>query len=158
MERTLILLKPDAVQRQIVGQVIARFENAGLKLVGMKMVWMDKTFSKKHYAAHIEKTFYVGLENFMTEGPVVALVIQGLHAVSLVRKLVGSTEPHKAPPGTIRGDYCHHSYEYTDKKGIAIRNVVHASGSPEEAKVEVALWFTDKELHDYKTVHEAHVF
>jgi nucleoside-diphosphate kinase len=94
----------------------------------------------------------------ITEGPVIAMVLEGLHAVTLVRKLVGGTEPKSAQPGTIRGDFAHHSYEYTDKKGKAIKNLIHASGNAEEANAEVALWFDKKELHDYKTVHESHVF
>jgi len=157
-ERTLVLLKPDAVQRGISGEVISRFEKAGLKIVGTKMVWVDKAFAKKHYAAHVKKPFYPGLEKMITEGPVIAMVLEGLHAVETVRKLVGPTEPRQAPPGTIRGDYAHHSYEYTDQKGIAIKNIIHASGNKKEAKQEIELWFKPEELHSYKTVHEAHVF
>lgn len=158
MQRTLILIKPDGVQRGLAGEIISRFESAGLKIVGMKMVWADEKFSKKHYSAHLEKPFYAGLEAMITEGPVIALVLEGIHAVEIVRKIVGPTEPRKAPPGTIRGDYAHHSYEYADEKGIAIKNIIHASGSAEEAKTEVALWFLDSELHSYKTAHEKHVF
>ena len=158
IERTLVLLKPDAVQRGIMGRIIQRFEDAGLKAVGIKMVWVDEKFSKKHYSAHIKKAFYAGLEKFITEGPVVAMAVEGLHAVDAVRKIVGPTEPKTAPPGTIRGDFAHHSYEWTDKKGIAIKNLIHASGNTKEAKKEVKLWFKDKEMHSYKTVHERHVF
>ncbi|MBI5389721.1 nucleoside-diphosphate kinase [Candidatus Woesearchaeota archaeon] len=158
IEQTLVLLKPDAVQRGLMGEIIKRFEQVGMKIVGIKMVWMDKEFSKKHYAAHIQKPFYKGLEEFMTAGPVVALAIEGLHAVETVRKMVGDTEPKKALPGTIRGDYAHHSYAYTDKRGIAIKNLIHASGNAEDAKQELALWFGKKELQTYKTVHEMHVF
>lgn len=157
-ERSLIIIKPDGVQRGLVGEVLSRFEKTGLKIVGMKMVQVTPEFSKKHYAAHIDKEFYKALEKFITEGPVVAFVLEGIHAVETVRKIVGPTEPKAAPPGTIRGDYAHHSYEYTDKAGIAIKNLIHASGSVEEAKEEVALWFKDDELFDYETVHEKHVF
>jgi len=156
--RTLILLKPDAVQRCLVGRVISRFEDAGLKIVGIKMVWIDNNFAKKHYAPHIDKPFYKELESFITEGPVIAMVIEGPNAVEAVRKLVGPTEPRKAPPGTIRGDFAPHSYEYADRKGIAIKNIIHASGTIEEAKKEIELWFSIKELHNYKTVHEKHTF
>ncbi len=156
IERTLVLLKPDAVQRGLVGSIISRFENAGLKIVGMKMVWMTPEFSKKHYAEHINKPFYKSLEAFITEGPVVAYVLEGVHAVEIVRKMVGSTEPRKALPGTIRGDYAHLSYEYADKKGIAIKNLIHASDTIENAKKEVALWFSPEELHSYKAVWEGH--
>lgn len=158
IERTLVLLKPDAVQRSLVGNILTKFENAGLKIVGMKMVWVDPAFSKKHYSDHVDKPFYKALEAFITEGPIVALVIEGIQAVEVIRKMVGSTEPRKALPGTIRGDYAHHSYEYADKKGIAIKNLIHASDSIENANKEVALWFKADELHTYKTVHELHVF
>ena len=158
VERTLVLLKPDAVERALVGQIISRFENAGLKIVGMKMVWVDTEFSRKHYSEHITKPFYRALEQFITEGPVIAMTIEGIQAVEITRKMVGSTEPRKAQPGTIRGDFAHHSYEYTDNKGIAIKNLIHASDSSESAKKEVSLWFKPEELHSYKTVHETHVF
>jgi nucleoside-diphosphate kinase len=158
MERTLVLLKPDAVQRQLIGRIIQRFEDVGLKIIGMKMVWIDEKFSRKHYAAHVDKPFYSSLETFITEGPIVAICIQGLHAVTTVRKIVGGTEPRSAQPGTIRGDFAHHSYEYTDKNGKAIKNLIHASGNKQEADIEVPLWFSDAEVHDYTTVHELHVF
>src|SRR3989338_1708044 len=155
-ERTLVLIKPDGVERGLIGAIITRLENVGLKIVGMKMVWIDKEFSKKHYAAHVEKAFYKGLEAFIVSGPVVAMVLEGIDAVDVVRKMVGSTEPKASAPGTIRGDFAHHSYGFADKKGIAIKNLIHASGSKEDAKTEVPLWFTTKELHSYPTVHEKH--
>ncbi|MFH0876562.1 MAG: nucleoside-diphosphate kinase [archaeon] len=158
IERTLVLLKPDAIQRSLVGTIISRFESAGLKIVGMKMVWVDKDFSKKHYADHVEKKFYKGLEDFIISGPIIAIAVEGIFAVEVVRKLVGGTEPKKALPGTIRGDFAHHAYEYADKKGIAIKNLIHASDSHENAKKEIELWFKKEELHSYKTVHEMHVF
>ena len=158
MEKTFVAIKPDGVQRWLVGRIIERFENAGLKISGMKMIWVDKEMSKKHYSAHVDKAFYKGLEKFITEGPVVALVIEGLHAVESVRKIVGPTEPKQAPPGTIRGDFAHHSYEWTDDKGIAIKNLIHASGNKEEAEQEIKLWFSVEEIHEYQTVHEKHVF
>ncbi len=158
IQRTLVVLKPDAVKRQVVGQIISRFERAGLKIVGMKMVWIDKEFSKKHYAEHVDKPFYKFLETMITEGPVIAMVIEGVHGVEIVRKLVGPTEPRKAPPGTIRGDFAMHSAEYADKKGIAVKNLIHASSDIEAAKREIALWFSDDELFNYETVNEKHVF
>ena len=158
MEKTLVLLKPDAVQRGLMGKIITRFEDAGLKAVAMKMVWIEPDFAKKHYSAHLKKAFYPGLEKMITEGPVVAMCIEGLHAVETVRKIVGPTEPKSAAPGTIRGDFAHHSYEFTDKQGKAIKNLIHASGNQKEAEEEVKLWFKDNELHSYKTVHEMHVF
>jgi len=158
MEQSLVLIKPDGVQRALIGRILQRFEDVGLKFIGMKMVWVDKEFSKKHYKAHIEKPFYPGLEAMITEGPVLAIAVEGLHAVEIIRKIVGGTEPKSAQPGTIRGDFAHHSYAYTDGKGIAIKNLIHASGNKEEAIQEIKLWFSEKELHSYKTVHEKHVF
>jgi nucleoside-diphosphate kinase len=158
IERTLVLLKPDAVQRSLAGNIITRFENVGLKIVGIKMQWVNSEFSKKHYSEHVNKPFYKALEAFITEGPVIAMVIEGIHSVETVRKMVGSTEPKKAAPGTIRGDFAHHSYEYADKKGISIKNLIHASDTIENANKEVSLWFKPEELHTYKTVHEKHVF
>lgn len=156
IERTLVLIKPDGVQRCLIGRILSRFEDAGMKFVGMKMVWVDKDFAKKHYSAHLDKPFFPGLEKMITEGPVLALAVEGLHAVETVRKMVGGTEPKSASPGTIRGDFAHHSYAYTDGKGIAIKNLIHASGTVEEAKQEVELWFKKEELHGFKTVHEVH--
>ncbi len=158
IQRTLVLLKPDAVQRQLVGRIIERFEWVGLKIVGMKMVWADKEFAKKHYAEHVGKPFYKFLEEMITEGPVVAMVLEGVDAVPVVRKIVGSTEPSKALPGTIRGDFAMHSYEHADSKKSAVKNLVHASDSEESAKREISIWFSSSELFEYSTVHEKHVF
>jgi nucleoside-diphosphate kinase len=155
-ERTLVLVKPDGVERQVSGEIISRIEKSGMKLVGMKMVHMTEDFAKEHYKAHVDKPFYKGLEVFMTSSPVIAMVVEGISAIETVRKLVGATEPKSAAPGTIRGDFSHHSYGFTDKKGIAIKNLVHASGDENDAKYEVGLWFKEDELHDYSTVHEKH--
>ncbi len=157
IQRTLVLLKPDAVQRGYIGEILARFEKAGLKIVGMKMVWVDEEFAKQHYAEHVDKPFYKGLESLITLGPVVAMVLEGVEAIGTVRKLVGPTEPKQAPAGTIRGDYAHVSYGYADKHGIAIKNLIHASADEESAKKEVELWFTPEELHSYPSVHDVHL-
>jgi nucleoside-diphosphate kinase len=157
IERTLVLLKPDALQRGLVGEILQRFERVGLTIVGMKLVHVDAAFSRKHYAEHTEKPFYKGLEAMITEGPVVALVLEGIEAIALVRKMVGATEPKSSAPGTIRGDYAHVSYGYADAKGIGIKNLIHASANADDAKKEVPLWFTERELHTYATVHHAHV-
>ena len=161
IERTLVLLKPDAVARGLMGRIIQRFEDAGLKIVGAKMVWMDQDFGKKHYFDVAERRgekVLSALLDFMTAGPVLAMVIEGVNAAEIVRKMVGGTEPKAALPGTIRGDFAHHSYEHTDGKGQAIRNLVHASGNSKEADYEIKLWFKDNELHTYKTVHEIHTY
>lgn len=161
IERTLVLLKPDAVQRGLMGKIITRFEDAGFKVVGSKMVWIDEDFGKKHYSdiaeRRGEKVLKVLLK-FMTQGPIMSLCLEGINAVENVRKMVGGTEPKSALPGTIRGDFAHVSFSYADKEDKAIANLIHASGSVEEAKTEVDLWFKSEELHSYKTVHEEHVF
>lgn len=139
-ERTLVLLKPDAVQRGLSGQVIARFEAKGLKIVGMKMVHMDRNLAGRHYGVHEGKPFFDGLVNFITSSPIVAMALEGPRAVEVVRNIMGVTDPKKAAPGTIRGDY-----------GLDIgRNLVHGSDSPENAASELALFFADAELVDYE--------
>ncbi len=158
LERTFVMIKPDGVERGFAGKIISRFEDAGLKIVAMKMVWMTMDFAKKHYAEHIGKKMYRYLEEFITSGPVIAMVIEGVEAVEVVRKLVGSTIPKVASPGTIRGDFSHHSAEWADEKKRAIANLIHASGNKEDAKKEIGLWFDKKEMHSYKSVHEKHVF
>lgn len=160
MEKTLIILKPDALQRGIVGEIITRFERAGLKIVAAKMMRPDYEHYYKHYE-HIgkmvsrrgQKAFDVTLE-MMQSGPVLAMVLEGIEAVSLVRKMVGPTEPKSAPPGTIRGDYSHASFGYADAQGMGIPNLIHASGDPDEAKEEIAHWFAENEIFEYETAHE----
>lgn len=161
IEQTLVLLKPDAVKRGLMGRIVSRFEDAGLKVVGAKMVLINEEFGKKHYydiaQRRGEKVLQVLLK-FMTTGPVLALCLEGVNAVENVRKLVGGTEPKSALPGTIRGDFAHVSFAYADGQNKAIENLIHASGNVEEAKQEIALWFKAEELHSYKTAQEVHVF
>lgn len=161
MERTLVVLKPDTVQRGIIGEIIGRFERAGLKIVGMKMVRPDEEHFKQHYEGISklisrwgEDIYRVTLAQ-MTEGPVVAMVLEGVGAVAHVRKMVGTTDPKESAPGTIRGDYTHLARAYTNERGSTLPNLVHASGDPGEAAQEVELWFTPEELYEYRTVHEA---
>ena len=156
IQQTLVLVKPDGVKRGLIGNIIKRFEQRGMKIVGLKMVEVDPDFSKKHYASHIDKDFYKGLELFITSGPVVAMVIEGVHAVEVVRKIAGHTEPKTAEIGTIRGDYAHATLEHANKKKESSQNLIHASGNKKEAKDEVALWFSIDELHNYKVSHEEH--
>jgi nucleoside-diphosphate kinase len=160
MERTLVLLKPDAVQRGLVGEIVTRFEKVGLKIVGIKMVYPDKNHYYKHYEGigkmitrRSQKAFDVTID-MMLVGPVIALVLEGVEAISLVRKMVGSTEPKSSLPGTIRGDYSHMSYAHADEKEAGIPNLVHASGDQSDAKAEIAHWFKTSELYDYEAVHE----
>ncbi|HSW65902.1 MAG TPA: nucleoside-diphosphate kinase [Bacillota bacterium] len=162
MEQTLIILKPDALQRGIVGEIISRFEKVGLKIVGAKMLQPDYDHYYHHYenigkmiSRRGQVAFDVTLE-MMQRGPVLAIVLQGIEAVSQVRKMVGTTEPKSAQPGTIRGDYAHISFDYANSKGLSIPNLIHASGDVDEAKQEIAHWFADDELYDYQAVHETY--
>lgn len=160
MERTLIILKPDSVKRGLSGEILSRFERAGLKIVGAKMLAPDYQQFFHHYEGISKMVSRRGKEAFdvtlqmMQEGPVIAFVLEGIGAVPLVRKMVGDTEPQKALPGTIRGDYAHMGFDYANQEGIGVPNVVHASGNAEEADQEISHWFSESELFDYKTVHE----
>ena len=158
VKQTLVLIKPDGIQRSISGKIITRFENAGMKIIGMKMVWVDEKLSKTHYSEHISKPFFKGLDKFIRSGPVIAIVLEGVDAIKNIRRIVGSTAPGDAIPGTIRGDYAHHTYEYTDRKGKSIANIIHASGSEADAEKEIKLWFNNSELHSYKRADEHIVF
>lgn len=161
-ERTLIILKPDTLQRGIAGEVISRFERVGLKIVGAKMIKPSKDQYFHHYetigqmvSRRGQKAFDVTLD-MMQQGPVLAMVLEGVEAVSLVRKMVGTTEPKAALPGTIRGDYAHMSFGHADEKAMGIPNMIHASGDSEEAKKEIAHWFNEEELFSYTAAHEKH--
>ncbi len=157
-EKTLVLIKPDGIFRGLIGKIIGRFEDAGLKIIGMKMVWIDENFAKEHYRQDIEdkygKRVRDDLVKYVKEGPLVAMVLEGVDAIKVTRKMVGSTYPSESMPGTIRGDYAHISKDYANSNEINVRNLVHASGNAEDAKHEVPLWFSQKELHSYKTTHE----
>lgn len=157
IERTFVALKPDAVQRGITGEIISRFERAGLRIAGMKMIQADKSILEKNYEAHKGKGFYENLIEFMSEGPVVAMVVEGSNAVKNVRKLVGDTEPYEASPGTIRGDFAHVSQEHADDVDKAVKNIIHASGDKEEAEDEIDLWFEKEEMHDYERSDSYHI-
>jgi nucleoside-diphosphate kinase len=142
MQRTLILLKPDCVQRRLIGSIIGRFESKGLRLVGMKFLQASKDLAERHYAVHKGKPFYESLLQFLTAGPTVAMVWEGREAVSVARALMGPTDGAKAPPATIRGDFA-----------ISVQNnLVHGSDSPENAAFEIGLWFRPEELISYQPV------
>lgn len=160
VEKTLVLFKPDAIQRGVVGEILTRFERVGLKIVGTKMIAPDKEHYYKHYeeigkmvSRRGEETFNITLD-LMLEGPVIAMVFEGVEAVSLVRKLVGTTEPKSAAPGTIRGDFSHMSFGFADSAKKGIPNLIHASGDPDEAEQEISHWFADSELYDYSVLNE----
>lgn len=139
LEKSLILLKPDAVQRRLCGQIISRLENKGLKLLGMKMLRVTKALAAQHYAEHVEKPFYPMLEEFITSGPVVAIVVAGPEAVSVVRGMMGKTNGRESAPGTIRGDF-----------GLSRQvNLIHGSDSPEAAQKEISVYFRPEEVLEY---------
>ncbi|MEM3827078.1 MAG: nucleoside-diphosphate kinase [Candidatus Micrarchaeaceae archaeon] len=186
IERTLVLVKPEGVYRALIGKVITTFEEAGLKVVGIKMVRPDKDLAGKHYAADEEWMLSIGrkaneaalkkglkiteseieigkrvranLLKHLTSGPVVAMAIEGNEAVYVVRKLTGSTEPRSADPSSIRGRYGVDSYEMGDLKSRPVKNIVHASENEKAAKKELALWFKKSELVDYHRVDEEHIY
>ena len=186
-ERTLVLVKPDGVKRSLVGAIISRFENSGLKIVGIKMVYVDKEFAKKHYPVTeewykkvgnntlddskkyginskdtigTEDPFEIGKKvhswnvDFLISGPIVAIVLEGFHAIENARKISGTTLPNLALPGTIRGDFSTHSALSANVHNKAIPNLVHTSGNKEEASREISLWFKDSELHTYNNLHD----
>lgn len=138
-ERTLVLIKPDGVQRLLVGRILARYEERGLRLVGMKLIRVDRNLAERHYAVHRDKPFFGGLVEFITSGPLVAVALEGPDAVAVVRTMNGATRPSQAAPGTIRGDLALETAQ----------NLVHASDGPETAEAELALWFRPDELLDY---------
>ncbi|NJL37926.1 MAG: nucleoside-diphosphate kinase [Leptolyngbyaceae cyanobacterium RM2_2_4] len=136
MERTFLAIKPDGVQRGLIGEIIRRYETKGFTLVGLKLMNVSRELAEKHYGVHKEKPFFPGLVEFITSGPVVAMVWEGEGVIASARKIIGATNPLNAEPGTIRGDY-----------GVSIgRNIIHGSDAPETAQSEIALWFTSEEL------------
>jgi nucleoside-diphosphate kinase len=139
-ERTLVLVKPDGVQRQLVGRILARYEERGLKIAGLKLVTVDRELAERHYDVHRAKPFFEGLVEFITSGPLVALALDGPNAIAVVRAINGATRPHEASPGTIRGDFALETAQ----------NIVHASDSAETAATELDLWFDADELLEYE--------
>lgn len=139
-ERTLVLLKPDAVQRLLVGPLLGRFEARGLKIVGLKLVAVSKDLAERHYAVHRDRPFFAGLVAFITSSPLVAVALEGPNAIAVVRSMVGATRPHEAAPGTIRGDLALETAQ----------NLVHASDAAETASSELAMWFKPEELLAYE--------
>ncbi|MBI2667849.1 nucleoside-diphosphate kinase [Candidatus Woesearchaeota archaeon] len=190
IERTLVLIKPDGVKRGLIGEITHRFEKIGLKIVGLKLVHVDRKFAEKHYPVtekwynkvgtntlddsqkygisaketigtddpiEIGKKIHEWNVDFLTSGPIVAMVLEGVHSIEAVRKLVGVTVPNLAAPGTIRGDLSTHSALSYNVQKKAIYNLVHSSGNKEEAEKEISLWFKKNELFNYKTIHEEHI-
>ncbi|MEK7162728.1 MAG: nucleoside-diphosphate kinase [Patescibacteria group bacterium] len=182
-EKTLVVIKPDGVQRGLIGEIIKRFENVGLKLVAVKIMTLTPDFIEKHYTTNPEWRKITGektiknykdnglipphddpykiteiilgnMKKYMSAGPVVVMVLEGAHAVKIVRKLVGGTEPLTSDVGTIRGDYVLDSYQIADTDGRSVRNLIHASSSIEDAEKEITLWFSSEEIINYRLVQE----
>ncbi|MEK9168386.1 MAG: nucleoside-diphosphate kinase [Patescibacteria group bacterium] len=182
-EKTLVVIKPDGIQRGLIGEIIRRFENVGLKLVAVKMTTLTPDFIEKHYTVDPEWRRITGektiknykdkglipphddpykiteiilgnMKKYMSAGPVIAMILEGAHAIKIVRKLVGGTEPLTSDVGTIRGDYVLDSYQMSDTDGRSIRNLIHASGSIEDAEKEINLWFSPEEIVNYRLVQE----
>ena len=148
MERTLIIIKPDAVQRGLIGKIIARFERRGLRMVAMKLIHIDKVLAERHYAIHKGKPFYAPLIQYITSSPVVVMALEGNDAIEIARRTMGATNPAEAAPGTIRADF-----------GLEIgRNLVHGSDGPETAAIEVPLFFTEEEIMSYKRDTDRWIF
>jgi len=191
MERTLVLVKPDGVQRGLVGEIVSRFERAGLKIVAAKMVWIDKSFAQKHYLDREDFLLGLGektlknyeqynldpkkdfgtsdpkelgkiirgfLVDYVCSGPVVAFVLEGIHAVDQARSLAGATIPFYAAPGTIRRDFSIDSPDLANAQKRGVKNLVHVSGNPEEAEYEINLWFKKEEIYNYKRADEDVMF
>ena len=183
-EKTLVVIKPDGIQRSLIGEIIQRFERSGLKLIGLKMTLPTAEMIEQHYTVNPEWKKNVGeksieaykkkgqqppsedplviadqvlnsLKKYISSGPVVAMVWQGMHAVGVVRKITGATEPLSSDVGTIRGDYTIDSYQVSDIDGRAVRNLIHASGDVGEAEAEIKLWFNEQELFNYRHIQEA---
>ena len=183
-EKTLVVIKPDGVQRSLIGEIIQRFERSGLKLIGLKMTIPTVEMIEQHYTVNPEWKKNVGeksieaykkkghqppsedpmvianqvlnsLKKYISSGPVIAMVWQGMHAVGVVRKITGATEPLSSDVGTIRGDYTIDSYQVSDIDGRAVRNLIHASGDVDEAQAEIKLWFNEQELLNYRHIQEA---
>jgi nucleoside-diphosphate kinase len=150
MDRTLILLKPDALDRGIIGEIITRFERVGAKIVGLKLLVSEKDTASRHYTDDLAKRRGEKVRKQMiamlTSGPIVAMVLEGVEIVEVARKMIGATEPKAAASGTIRGDYAHVSYKFADTKDIGIFNLIHASDSPKTAEAEINVWFKPEEL------------
>lgn len=186
-ERTLVIIKPDGIQRTLVGELIRRYERTGLKLVALKMLVPTQDFVERHYLVDPEWRRITGektiasyrkqgknppsedplavtaiilknLKTYMSSGPVIAMVWEGMHAIGIVRKITGGTEPLTSDVGTIRGDFTIDSYEVSDIDGRSIRNLIHASGNPHDAQKEIALWFTHDELINYRLVQEEIIY
>jgi nucleoside-diphosphate kinase len=157
VETTFVALKPDTVKRGLTGEILSIIEDSGMKISGMKMVQATDQLLEQHYEEHVDKPFYEGLADYMKEGPIVAVAVEGVHAVKNMRKIIGDTDAREAHPATIRGKYGHMSMEHADDAGTNYKNLVHASEDLEAAREELKIWFSEDELHDFQLAHEEEV-
>ena len=160
IEKTLVVIKPDGIKRGLVGEIIKRIERTGLKIIAIKMTWIDKDFAEEHYSdikERYDKRILNNLTEYVREGPVIAICFEGVEAISLVRKIIGSTYPNEANPGTIRGDYCHISKDYANKHNKRVGNLIHASADKKDAEKELKLWFSVNEMHKYEKSDEKEI-
>ena len=157
LQRTLVLLKPDAINRGIVGEILQRFERVGAKMVGMKLLVSSKDLAMRHYTEDVARRRGEHMRkmvvDMITSGPIIAIVFEGVEIVEVVRKIAGSTEPKSALPGTIRGDYAHASYQYADAKKIVFFKLINAWGNSEEAESEINVWFKPEELVEHRPLY-----
>ena len=153
-EKTLIIIKPDGVQRRLCGTILQRFESAGLKIHATRFEWTNAERSRAHYAEHVDKAFYPSLEKYITLGPILVMVLGGVGAIAKVRQMVGKTSPAQAAPGTIRGDLAHQAMDRDDPAGSLLANLVHASANAAEAETEIRLWFSRAEVIDYEMIDD----
>jgi nucleoside-diphosphate kinase len=160
IQRTLVLLKPDALDRGIIGEIVQRFERVGLTIVGLKLLVSEQDTARMHYTEDLAKRRGEAVRKMMldmiTSGPIVAIALEGVGAITVVRKMVGATEPATAAPGTIRGDYAHVSFAHADEKGIGIFNLIHASSDENDATAELGVWFRPEELVEYAPQYTKH--
>ena len=157
LERTLVFIKPDGMQRGLAGEIIARLERPGLTMIDCKMILVSKEVAEEHYREHVDKDFFPHLINFITSAPILVMIFEGVKAVDNVRKIVGNTRPNLAAPGTIRGDLAHIDEEQGNKKDIGIPNLIHASDSKKAAKEEINRFFGKSKTYTYKRCDEKFV-
>ena len=157
VERTLVLIKPDGVQRGLVPDILERFQNAGLEILGLNLTYPREDLIANHYEEHHDKDFYPSLLEYMVDAPVIAVAYQGVEAVGTARKLVGDTEPHNAAPGTIRGDHAHTTTQHANSEDKPVKNLVHAAEDHDDAERELALWFDEEDLRPVGRLDTDHI-
>lgn len=157
VNKTFVAIKPDAVKRGLTGRIISAIEDKGLKIMGLRMVQATDQMLEEHYEEHVDKPFYSELEEYMKDGPIVAVAVEGVHAVENMRKIIGNTDASEAHPATIRGRFAHMSMDHADEADSLYRNIIHASATEDEAEKELNIWFSEDQLHEYQNTFEQEV-